>query len=84
MFFRFAKYHFPDNFRPIKHYVKENEILKEAKNAQKWHFWSFSRFLASFKISFSSLQHPYYVAFFRDSATRFCDERLVITIRAHA
>ena len=36
--------------------------LQEAKKAQKWHF---SRFLANFKIPFSSLQHPIHDVIFK-------------------
>ena len=42
----------------------ENKILKEVKNAEKSHFKTkkghFWLFLASFKISFSSLNNPSY------------------------
>ena len=46
----------------------EKEILKKAKNLEKWQKWSFWdpkrsfwAFLATFKISLSSLQHPSYI-----------------------
>ena len=46
----------------MKFWKRPKTLKKDIFGSQNDHFWSFYKVLASFKISFSSLQHPIYNA----------------------